>query len=595
MNNQSSASDRNVVTTDDSEDGNEFAPVQVINELRERISELQCELQHLKRKKTGPIDSLYQDDLNKIKTDMKKFSNTIQSTDGFFKNFDKKNIEISNELTALKRKVNKSFDEEKDLGKLRNELFEFLKEGMSKLQNKTEQLDIEMKNIQDGLKDEHEQVRVAIQRTKDLLKNSEQKITETSNEVKSLKEDISNGLLVRAEALDGSSFVKNEDLSKLGNGVLNVCSKGIEQEPGRSKQQGHDIKNVESAVQSKNSLKNQCKDMNENPTVMENSIKQFSVEIRKLQTELKTEQQKNIILENKFMTLECHLKEILINDINQNCYKEVSVNGTPVTNTSSKKSVFVAETNKLRLSDSKPKKPSQLDMQSKLLTHDFELTDVARKGYNDVNLNEEEKSKYVREGIDQLDNNEQECRNSLPQKAEDFSGKESSTSVVYSQADDLNENQCADLAFDFSSGKDGDLSYLEKAHAYLQNLQMAGTFTFSNEESLVVSEKERSAQLEPGNDTKKRMCSFTFYFTLKFSFYTPLKTSDIQWFSKVFKGYRKEPLAQNEFITAFKILAGLCMFKTNSSNTVLVNVAISSLLTKTNTFQLESMTCFCKS
>ena len=137
MNNQSSASDRNVVTTDDSEDGNEFATVQVINELRERISELQCELQHLKRKKTGPIDSLYQDDLNKIKTDMKKFSNTIQSTDGFFKNFDKKNIEISNELTALKRKVNKGFDEEKDLGKLRNELFEFLKEGMTKLQSRT--------------------------------------------------------------------------------------------------------------------------------------------------------------------------------------------------------------------------------------------------------------------------------------------------------------------------------------------------------------------------------------------------------------------------------------------------------------------------
>ena len=583
MDHQSSTSDRNVIATGDSVHGNAFATVQIITELRERISDLQCELQHLKRKKTASIDSLYQDDLNKIKTDMKKFSNIIQGTDDFFESFDKKNTEISNELTALKRKVNKRFGEEKDLGELRNELFDFFKEGMTELQNRTQQLDIEMKNIRDGLKDEHEQVRAAIQSTKDLLKNSEQRITKTSNEIKSLKEDIVNGLLVRTESPDGSSFVKREDLVKLRNEVLNVCSKEIQQEPERSKQQGNEIKNVESVVQSKKSLKNQCKDMNQNPTVMENSIKQFSIEIRKLKTELKTEQQKNIILENKFMSLECHLKETLINDINQNCYKEVSVNGTPVTNTSSKKSVFVAETNKLKPSDSKTKKLSQMDMQSKLLTHDLEWTDIVCKGYKDVNFNEEEKSKDVGEGIDQLDNNEQECRNSLQQNAEHFYGKEFNTSAVYSQTDDLNENQCADLAFDFSSGKDGDLSYLEKAQTYLQNLQMAEIFTFSDEESLVVSEKESSAEQEPGNDTKKRMCAFT----LKFYFYAPLKTSEIQWFSNVSKGYRKRTLAQNEFITVFKILAGLCMFKANSSNTILLNVAISTILTKTESFQLE--------
>lgn len=68
---------------------------------------------------------------------------------------------------------------------------------------------------------------------------------------------------------------------------------------------------------------------------MENSIKQFSSEIRNLQTELKAEQQTNFVLENRFMTFECRLKEILINDTNQN-YKKISVERAFVTNTSCK-------------------------------------------------------------------------------------------------------------------------------------------------------------------------------------------------------------------------------------------------------------------
>ena len=300
MNDQSSKRDRTVVVNDDSADEKAFVTVQVINELREKISDLQCELQHLKRKKTAPIDSLYQQGLNKIESDMKNFSNTIQSTDGFFKNFDKDNTEVSNELTALKRKVNKRFDEEKDLGERKYELSD---EGMAELQNRTETLDTEIKDIRDGLKDEHEQVRASIQSTKDLLKSYDQRITETSNEVKALKESISNGLLVRTEASDDGSFVKNDDLPKLRNGVLNFYSKGIQEEPERSKQLSNEIKNVESVAQSKNSLENQCKDMNEKLTVMGNSIKQFSMEIQKLQTELKAEQQKNIVSENKLMAL----------------------------------------------------------------------------------------------------------------------------------------------------------------------------------------------------------------------------------------------------------------------------------------------------
>ena len=85
----------------------------------------------------------------------------------------------------------------------------------------------------------------------------------------------------------------------------------------------------------------------------------------------------------------------------------------------------------------------------------------------------------------------------------------------------MNENQCAGLAFNSSSGKNGDLSYLEKAHAYLQNLQMEGMLTFSDVESLAVSNDGSSVPLEPEIDTKKRMCSFTFSFTLNFYFYSP--------------------------------------------------------------------------
>ena len=364
-------------------------------------------------------------------------------------------------------------------------------------------------------------MRASIQSTKDLLKSYDQRITETSNEVKALKESISNGLLVRTEASDDGSFVKNDDLPKLRNRVLNFYSKGIQEEPERSKQLSNEIKNVESVAQSKNSLENQCKDMNEKLTVMGNSIKQFSMEIQKLQTELKAEQQKNIVSENKLMALECYLEETLINDIKQISNKEISIYETPVPNTSPKESGFVAKTNKLKISESETKKLGQMDMQSNLLTHDFEWTDIVSKGHNDVNFSEEVKRKYVREGINQLDNNKQECRSCLPQMAEAFYEKESSSSAVYSQTNDLNENQCAGLAFNSSSGKNGDLSYLEKAHAYLQNLQMEGMLTFSDVESLAVSNDGSSVPLEPEIDTKKRMCSFTFSFTLNFYFYSP--------------------------------------------------------------------------
>ena len=128
------------------------------------------------------------------------------------------------------------------------------------------------------------------------------------------------------------------------------------------------------------------------------------------------------------------------------------------------------------------------------------------------------------EGIDQLDNNEEECRNSLPQKVETFYEKESSTSLVYIQADELCENQSTDLAFDSSSWKGGALLYLEKAHAYLQNIKMVGMFTCSDDESLAVPDEESwalpdeegLAPLKLENDAKKGMCYFTCFHSFVF-------------------------------------------------------------------------------
>ena len=44
---------------------------------------------------------------------------------------------------------------------------------------------------------------------------------------------------------------------------------------------------------------------------MINNIKQCLNEIRKLQSELKAEQRKNHILENKLLIFECYLEEII--------------------------------------------------------------------------------------------------------------------------------------------------------------------------------------------------------------------------------------------------------------------------------------------
>ena len=549
---QSFSSESSVIVTGDSEQGsgqgNIFVTVQVINELREKINNLQFELQHLKGRETAPTtDLLFQEDLNKFRSGTNVCSNAMKITNDLIKTCNKKNTEMSSELKALKGERNNYFDEEKDPGKYRNELLDFLCQGMGKLENRTNQLSNEIKNVRDGLKREHEQLKAtsnAMQSIKDFLNNSDKRITETSNEVKALKEYIINGLLVRTETFDDVSFVKNEDLAELRNGIPNIYSKEIQQVHEKSKQQGKEIKDVqeglkkqqvkvESVVKSTISIKNQCKDTNGKQMIIENSINQCLNEIRKLRLELKAEQQKNIILENKLITLECYLEEILLrNDMKQNTNKERDIRTMPVTKRCSERSDVLTETCISTMPDSKVNnnKPSQMDMPLKFLTQDFTWMDITPKDPDSVGFNEEAKYKSVGEGINQPDNKEQESMDFLLQKEETYE-QESSTSSVCSQTDELNENECVDLAFDSTAGKDGALSYLEKAQVYLQNLQGPEMFTFSDEESLAESDEESSTvsdieKLEtfvPGNDTKKRMCSLTymspFFFALEFLTY----------------------------------------------------------------------------
>ena len=540
---QSFSSESSVIVTADSEQGSEqgniFVTVQVINELREKINNLQFELQHLKGRETAATDLLFQEDLNKFRSGMNVCSNAMKITNDLIKTSNKKNTEMSSELKALKRERNKHFHEEKDPGKYRNELLDFLCQGMGKLENRTNQLGNEIKNVRDGLKREHEQLKAtsnAMQSIKDFLNNSDKRVAETSNEVKALKEYIINGLLVRTETFDDVSFVKNEDLAELRNGILNIYSKEIQQVHEKSKQQGKEIKDVqeglkkqqvkvESVVKSTISIKNQCKDTNGKQMIIENSINQCLNEIRKLQLELKAEQQKNIILENKLITLECHLEEILLrNDMKQNTNKETDIRTMPVTKSCSQRSDFLTETCVSTMPDSKVNnnKPSQMNMSLKFLTQHFTWMDITPKDPDRVGFNEEAKYKSVGEGINQLDNKEQESMDFLLQKEETYE-QESSTSSVCSQTDELNENECVDVAFDSTAGKDGALPYLEKAQVYLQNLQGLEMFTFSDEESLAESDIEKLETFVPGNDTKKRMCAFTymspFFCALEFLIY----------------------------------------------------------------------------
>ena len=304
---------------------------------------------------------------------MKICSNAIQSTNDLFKITDKKNTETSTELKALKREVDKRFDEEDDLGKRKIELLDCLNEGMGKPQNGMKQLVNEINNVRNGLKTTSS----ATQNTKDLLKNSDKRITETSSKAKALEKEID-----------------NERSKEMGKIIKNLHE-------GLKKQQ----EKVDNIVQSTTLIKNQRKNMNKKQTMTENSIKQFSNEIKKLQTELKAEEQKNIILENKLITFECQLKEIFLRiDIKQNPNKETCIKGAPTVNTSPQRCDFVTETCRVTNTDPQTKKnvPGQLGAQSEfLITDNSKWIVVASKDPDDVSIAEEAKRKYLCVGINQ--------------------------------------------------------------------------------------------------------------------------------------------------------------------------------------------------
>ena len=289
---QSTSSDLNVVVGGNRRQGNISVTVEVINELREKINNLQRELKHLQQKEIAhTTDSLFHEDLNKIKSGLKVCSNAIQSANDLFKSSNEKNTEMSNELKALKRKVNKHFDEEKDLGKSRNEQLDFLNEGMGKLQHKTERLGNEFKKLGDGLKEEHERVEAAYnvtESTNDLIKSLEKRMTETSNKVKALEKDLNKFLSVRTVAFVGGSVVKEEDLTNLRNGVLNVYSRGIQQVHEINKDMSNEIKTLHQwlkkqqvkvgrVVQSTILTKKQHENINKTQIMTENFSTNFQV------------------------------------------------------------------------------------------------------------------------------------------------------------------------------------------------------------------------------------------------------------------------------------------------------------------------------
>ena len=102
------------------------------------------------------------------------------------------------------------------------------------------------------------------------------------------------------------------------NEYINVFSREIQQASERSKHLDSAIINVKKklknqqesviyVVQSIDSLKNQNRNINDKQAALENSFRKFSNERREYKSELKIEQQKNIIWQNKFTTFQCHL------------------------------------------------------------------------------------------------------------------------------------------------------------------------------------------------------------------------------------------------------------------------------------------------
>ena len=126
--------------------------------------------------------------------------------------------------------------------------------------------------------------------TNDLFRSSEKRITEASSKVKALEKDLNKFLSVRTEAFIEGSVVKEEDLTNLRNGVLNVYSRGIQQVHEINKEMSIEIKNlhqwlkkqhvkVDSVVQSTILTKKQNENINKKQTMTKFSTN-FQVKLK---------------------------------------------------------------------------------------------------------------------------------------------------------------------------------------------------------------------------------------------------------------------------------------------------------------------------
>ena len=101
--------------------------------------------------------------------------------------------------------------------------------------------------------------------------------------------------------------------------------------------------------------------------------------------------------------------------------------------------------------------------------------------------------------------------------------------------------------FDYSSGREGALFYLEKAHAYSQNLQMPGIFSLPGEESTSKSDEGSLVSGDLANDAKKGMSLvYILFFSRKFVML--LSTRSRVRINKTKSIRKKFPLQTNKFL-----------------------------------------------
>ena len=360
----------------------------------------------------------------------------------------------------------------------------------------------------------------AIQSTKDLIKNSDKKNSEASNQIRALKEEIERRFSVITKASDDDRSVGDKDLAKLKNEIVLICSKGMGQLNDRMEPIRNDVKNLEEALrkekekiqaltQSTNSIKNQSKSNEKKQAKIENSIKQFSSEIVYLRAELVSEQQKNVILENRVLTLESKFAEILLrNDVclksNENrCYE--TTNTTLISKkTSLEEPTFARNTCEFTslVPPNKVKSPQLIDMELIEFETYFEETDNNSKELQDQTFNAVTKSEYHSNQTSHVYSGPEDVRHDLLQKVKDFPEKKLS---IFS--DNTKSDEPVDLSLSSGAGKKETLSYLEKAHEYLQSLQLEGIFAVTNEENISNSQSQKTEE--------RGLCDFNcFHFAL---------------------------------------------------------------------------------